>query len=202
MKKIILSLLTLFVFFSNWGVKSVSAEENSEIGLSSLNDSTVEISEPQTRNELIADHAELLGISVFEAEKELFPEENSFEGRLSTQAVSITNYRTLKKYIPNNAGFVYFRVGTHEYDQWRAIVKIIYSGYHSGEERFAGDFDYHLQNSNRIHFTLSGHRYSTGDTSVSGGVSAGLGEFVEADINIARTLDKGIEMFVDSDLYF
>lgn len=202
MKKIILSFFALFIFFGNWGAKSVSAEENFEIGLSNLNDSTVEISEPQTREELIADHAQLRGISIFNAEKELFPKQELLKNPLSTRSVQITHYRTFKKYLPNNAGFIYFRVGTHEYQQWRAIVRIQYGGYHSGEKRFSGNFDYYLQHANRIHFTLSGHRYSTGDTTVSGGVSGGLGEHVTATINISRTTDKGIPMFVDSDIYF
>lgn len=89
--------------------------------------------------------------------------------------------------LPNGAGQVYFYCQVSTGGSFRGIHRIIYAGYNSGNLVFNGQFQYHLSDPNRIHYTLSGGLYSNVAYTVTGGGSIGIGEYGSANISISGT---------------
>lgn len=206
MKKIIFGFFVALFFVGKFGIGSVSAEENFEVDLTDLNDPTVEVSEVLDRNELIKEYADNLDVSLETAQKELFQNEplqnNSSNNGISIMAVTPNNYRTITKYLSDGAGRVYFYCSTNESRYNRAIVKVLNAGYHSGSKIYAGTFYYHVPNVNRINFILNGHLYNSGTTTVSGGVTIGVGQSASINIGASHTTNYYKPLYLNTGMNF
>lgn len=199
LKKILFSFFIGLGFLASFGFSSTV--EASSIDITSAKDSSVVISESKTADELIKDYASNQNVTYEQAKDSLFPQSSlSTENRISPYAI---NYRTLKKTLPKNAGFVYFYCQTDESTgSFRGINKIMNAGYSSGSKIYSGTFYYHLRDAGRINFILNGHLYNSGSTTVTGGGSVGIGASANAHISISTTSSYNSPLYTSSYLTF
>lgn len=197
LKKIFFSFLITLGFIVTLG--STTTVEASSIDIGDLEDPTVEISDVMTSEEIIEEYMINQDVSYEQAEEALFSQ-SSFSTYSDISLYAI-NYRTLKKTLTSNAGFVYFYCQTDESSgSFHGIKKIMNAGYASGAKIYSGSFFYHLPDANKINFILNGHLYNTGTTTVSGGGSAGIGKTVNAHVNISKTTDYYKALYVNTSL--
>lgn len=165
----------------------------------SISDQAVEII---SKDDIIQSYANDTGVSLKQAEKELFPSQIGTRFRSSAGEVSYVRlrsaaqYSTLNSIVPDNAGSVYFYCEVSVSGNFRGIKRIVYAGYNSGQYAFQGNFQYHLENPNKIHYTLSGALHSHTTSSGSIGTSIGVGQSASVNIGLA-----GSSSFVKNILY-
>ena len=151
-----------------------------------------------SKEQIISHYAALNKVTLEEAEAHLFPtatysfrsaqndDEASYVMFRSTDGSSIRDV-TLTRDVPGRVGQVYFYCQVERSGWFRRIIRVIYAGYNSGNFVFNGQFQYHLADPNRIHYTLSGGLYSNTTYTVSGGGSIGLDEIANLDISVSGT---------------
>ena len=151
-----------------------------------VSDETTEI---VSRNDIIQAYSDNTGVDLIQAEKDLFPTKS----RTRREAVSYvrmsssTQYTTLNSIPPHNAGNVYFYCEVSVGGNFRGIKRIVYAGYNSGQYAFQGNFQYNLENPNKIHYTLSGSLHSHTTSSGSVGASVGVGQSGSLNISLSRS---------------
>lgn len=191
MKKIILKFILMFVMVLGIGFMSSKIWADELV----ISDKTAEI---VSKNDIIQSYSNNAGIDLAQAEKELF----STKSRTRREAVSYirlsssAQYSTLNATPPYNAGTVYFYCEVSVSGNFRGIKRIVYAGYNSGKYAFKGNFQYHLEDPNKIHYTLSGSLHSHTTSSGTLGTSIGVGQ--SASINISLTSSS---TFIRSILY-
>lgn len=105
-------------------------------------------------------------------------------------------YSTLHGVILDNAGTVYFYCEVTTGGNFRGIKRVVYGGYNSGKYAFAGNFQYHLETPNKIHYTLSSALHSHTTSTVSVGGFIGLGQSKSINMGLS-----GSSSFVRNILY-
>lgn len=172
-----------------------ASEENITVQATYSNEyEVIEVSKEQ----IITDYSQLHNVSYDEAANILFPvapKTNGVQFRSVPDKENIsyvmlraaTQYTTLTQNIPNAGGQVYFYCEVSTSGWFRGIKRIIYAGYNAGSNVFNGQFQYHLSDPNRIHYTLNGGLYSNTTYTVSGGGSIGVGETANMNVSISAT---------------
>lgn len=185
MKKIRFILVAIFLAFFLIQIKAVSAND---IILSANN---VEI---VSQDDIIQDYVKNTGVSYEVAQMTLFPEMSSRTSVTTSQTfvkvnaeVRSSSYPTLYGYVPLNGTHVYFYCETSESGWFRGVKRILYAGYYSGHLAFKGNFQYHLQSSDRIRYTLNGHLYSYTTSTTSAGGQIGIGQYANLNMSVAST---------------
>ncbi|HFU3799417.1 TPA: hypothetical protein ACGO0I_000427 [Streptococcus suis] len=144
-----------------------------------------------SKEHIITEYATENNISIEEATMILFPRKRmarSVEDETSYVIFrAAAQYTTRTQNLPNGAGQVYFYCQVSTSGGFRGIHRIIYAGYNAGNLVFNGNFQYHLADPNRIHYTLSGGLYSNTTYTVTGNVGAGVGGVVNANVSVSST---------------
>lgn len=159
--------------------KSVSIENGLSIDI--ITDDNLEISEPMSAEEVIADYAKNKGVTKEKAAKALgiSLDNNNRVNLLATE----NTYRTLKHRYTVTTGYmpcVEFYCQTSEYGNWWGIVRVLNTNldvsYNGLVKVFNGTIYTNLQNAYTIYVIVNGHYYNTGTTTWTGGGSIGIGE--------------------------
>lgn len=203
MKKILFIIVTLLTI-AFIGTSKTNADENIVLDLDRAE--IIEVSKEQ----IISNYSELNGINFEEASTILFPDApmTTFRSAFSNDDTTYVMLKaafqdkTLIGYVPESAGQVYFYCEVSTSGWFRGIQRIIYAGYHSGDLVFSGNFQYHLADPNRIHYTLSGGLYSNTTTTTSSGGSVGLGEVGSIEVTVSSTTSYVKKLYYHGDVRY
>lgn len=156
------------------------------------------------KSDVINSYVAETGVSYETAKNMLFPNEHGtslyMAGDKDVRYVRLMasgfSYSTLNSYLPGDAGLVYFYCEVSVSGQFRGIRRIVYAGYNPGNLVFSGNFQYHLENAGKIHYTISGGLYSNTTTTNSVGSGVGIGGVGSVNVSVSSTSN-----FVRSILY-
>lgn len=183
MKKICFLLMLVGVLI---GVVPISSEassfDNQGVVLSIEDDNMIE-SKALTYDELIQE--------VMKNEKLTEAEAKEFIGVGEKKSVRAT-YRTYKYSVEVTSAYkpqVVFYCETSEWGNYRGILSLLNTslnrGYNGISKQFSGTIYTNLENAACIYFELNGDFYNNGTTSMSGGVSVGVGEKTTVNFSVS-----------------
>ncbi len=197
MKKFIfvITLITAFAFLFNMAPAYASdrASNTQTISISKLSPDTV-ISDVMTYDEIVKQLADDKNISIDEAKKIIGSPVTTIKAKDGSPVEIILNsYRTITNQFTVTSSYkpsMRFYCQTSESGSFHGIVEILNvdmsRSYNGRSYAFGGSVYTNLEDAGTIYYSIDGDFYERGTTTVSGGVSIGIGESATVNFGISN----------------
>lgn len=182
MKKFIVTFLSLFVSI---GLLLVPVNANEDVNYNPTTDPNTYISDPMTYDEMLNHMMLQENITEAEAKLAMGPQ---------TRAARAATYRDIYNTINVTASYkpqLHLYCQTSEGGSFHGIVKIMrvdmVRKYNGISKVFSGSVYVHLQDPNRVYYSIDGDFYNNGTSSGSVGVSIGVGQAATVNLSASYT---------------
>lgn len=186
--------------------KEVNAEEviSSDVNheyLLEITDSTSEISNVLTFEEITKEISKDLEISLTDAENMVLQNSTS----KSVASVKAATFRTLSQQFTVTSTYkptMKFYCETSESGLYHGVLKILtvnmIRGYNGISKQFGGTVYTNLERSDRIYFIVNGDFYNNGTTTFNAGVNIGIGESASVSFGVSNSSNHYAYRYIES----